>query len=383
MLTSKKIDALKPKKQQYKVTDGEGLYITVTPRGIISWRYNYKFHSKAQTKTYGQYPEIGIAKARLLHSEFKDELARGGANSMPTFKEVFEDWWKIKQPKLNSVKNRLVVYNRVDQYLLPKIGNDEIDKIRRKVLIDIVKDIDKDDKLETAHRIASLIREIFDYAVDSDVIEKHPANGLSRVLRSPQVVSQPCIPIEEAGELLRKIMDYEEPVTRLGLLIMAHTFVRTNEGRNFNRNDIKDEDFWVIPAEFMKGGKVNKVPHVVPLSRQVKALIKEISIYTGDKDLVIDSPARPNHPVSENTMLFALYRLGYKSRMTVHGFRALASTVLNQLSPFKPDVIERQLAHEETNDVRKAYNRAEYLDERVKLMQWYSDWLEAKINAKP
>jgi len=149
------------------------------------------------------------------------------------------------------------------------------------------------------------------------------------------------------------------------------------------RNDEFKEDgaIWVVPPLRVKGEEDKKLPHVVPMSRQARALVAELRHLVGDKVLVLDSPARPGHPLSENTFLFALYRLGYRGRMTAHGFRALASSVLNEHSGFDKDVIERQLAHQESDDVRAAYNRAQYLPKRRELMQWWADWLDRQYNA--
>jgi integrase len=174
-------------------------------------------------------------------------------------------------------------------------------------------------------------------------------------------------------------------VTRLGLILLALTFVRTTELRYFERSEIKDKRFWIIPAARMKTvtGKAPK-PHVVPLSDFALSIIKELEQYTGDDKYVLGLLKRPNHPISENTLLFALYRLGYRGKMTGHGFRSLASTVLNNETldgrrRFDKDWIERQLAHNEIDDVRASYNRAEYLDHRIAMMQHYSDWVEGHL----
>lgn len=228
--------------------------------------------------------------------------------------------------------------------------------------------------VETAHRVGNRMRMVFDYAVDSGVMESHPAAGLSRVIKTPQVKHMSCVDVKDAGKLFRDILTYDDPVTRIGLMLLALTMTRTVELRHWRWDQIiPGKDVWVVPGEIMK----MKIPHVVPLSRQTKALLREVEPLTGDQDLVVGSLVKPNHSISENTLLFALYRLGYRGKMTGHGFRALASTVLNQESPFAHDVIERQLAHQETDKVRAAYNRAEYLDERVKMMQWWADWIDS------
>ena len=189
-------------------------------------------------------------------------------------------------------------------------------------------------------------------------------------------------PPSEAGDLLRAIDTYPERVTRLGLLLVAYTFVRVNEALGFKKDELREDGaIWVVPAERMKGEADAKLPHVVPLAPQVQKIVAQLSEMSGS-DLVLESSAAPGRPLSENTLLFALYRLGYKHRMTVHGFRSLASTVLNEQSGFSRDVIERQLAHKETDDVRAAYNRAEYLPQRRELMRWWADWLDVQREAR-
>jgi Phage integrase family. len=163
---------------------------------------------------------------------------------------------------------------------------------------------------------------------------------------------------------------------------VAYTFVRVNEALGFKKDELREDGaIWVVPAERMKGEADAKLPHVVPLAPQVQKIVAQLSEMSGS-DLVLESSAAPGRPLSENTLLFALYRLGYKHRMTVHGFRSLASTVLNEQSGFSRDVIERQLAHKETDDVRAAYNRAEYLPQRRELMRWWADWLDVQREAR-
>ena len=230
--------------------------------------------------------------------------------------------------------------------------------------------------METAHRVAGRIAAVFDYAIDVGHIEAHPASGLVRVLQSRKVKKpMASIPPTETGALLRAIEGYDEPVTRLGLQLLAHTFVRVGELRYMRWSELREDGaVWVVPGERMK----LRLPHVVPLSQQARAVLASLHVLSGDREFVLNSPVRPGHPISENAFLFALYRLGYRGRMTAHGFRVLASTVLNEQSGFAHDVIERQLAHKETDAVRAAYNRAEYLDTRRELMRWWGGGLAAR-----
>jgi integrase len=378
-LTVRAVDAAKPKDKPYKLADERGLYLFVSPAGGKSWRANFTAGGKQQTRTYGRYPAMSLADARKAHQQAREAPQADATPTAPTFEAVAKEWLRKTLPGLSNPKHRGQVEATLERFAYPKIGGKPIDQIERTELVQAVQAVMKGDaRIETAHRVAGRITAVFDYAQDVGYISKHPAAHLTRVL-VPRKVKKPMasIPPDEAGELLRAIQTYPEPVTRIGLLLLAHTFVRVGELRGMKPDEFKEDGaVWVVPEDRMKLG----LPHVVPLSKQAKALVDQLQALSGGA-YVIESPARPGHPVSENTFLFALYRLGYRGRMTAHGFRALASTVLNERSGFPHDVIERQLAHKESDAVRAAYNRAEYLAQRRELMAWWSDWLEGAAKA--
>jgi integrase len=238
------------------------------------------------------------------------------------------------------------------------------------VLVSLVGDIAATGAVETAHRVGQRIRAILDDCIDHGNIQTHAATGLARVLPSKQKRRMPAVSVEELPDLLRAVRSYPEPVTRIGLLLLAHTFVRTSELIGAKWNEIKGE-YWVVPEERMKAG----ILHVVPITPEVRALLAELEPLTGDSPYWLASSINNQCSISNNTMLFALYRLGYRGKMTGHGFRAVASTVLNESGLWSRDAIERQLAHKETDQVRHAYLRAEFLDERKRMMAWYSQYL--------
>lgn len=371
MLTAKAVEAAKPQDKAYKLADEKGLYLFVSPAGGKSWRANFSVGGKQRTRTYGRWPGMTLADARKAHSQAREAPP---APSAPTFGEVARQWLLQKLPSLSNPKHRGQVEGTLERFAYPDLKDKPINAIRRSDLVNVVSKAQAGGKIETAHRVASRITAVFDHAQDRGLLESHPAANLTRVL-VPRKVKKPMasIPPEEAGALMRAINGYPDSVTRLGLLLLAHTFVRVGELRGMRWSELKEGGaMWVIPEERMKAGML----HVVPLAAPARAILDQLREMTGDGDLVLDSPAQPGHPLSENTFLFALYRLGYRGRMTAHGFRALASTVLNEQSGFPHDVIERQLAHKETDAVRAAYNRAEYLDARRKLMEWWGSWLE-------
>ncbi|RTD94130.1 DUF4102 domain-containing protein [Variovorax atrisoli] len=372
-LTVKAVDAAKPREKAYKLADAHGLYLYVSPKGAKSWRANYTEAGKQKTRTYGLYPGVSLAEARKAHSAGREEAP--APKLAPTFEAVVRDWLKAKLPTLSNGKHQIQVANTLERYALPFLGKLPINAIPRSELVKVVRAAQAGGKIETGHRVASRISAVFDFAQDTGLIEQHGAAGLTRVLIARKTKKpMASIPPEEAGVLMRAIDGYDDSVTRLGLLLLAHTFVRVGELRGMLWGELKEGGaVWVVPETRMK----MRMPHVVPLSRQAQSILAKLREMSGDGALVLDSPIHPGHPLSENTFLFALYRLGYRGRMTAHGFRALASTVLNERSGFPHDVIERQLAHKETDAVRAAYNRAEYLTQRRELMQWWSDWLEA------
>jgi integrase len=377
MLTVRAVEAAKPRESAYKLTDAHGLYLFVSPAGGKSWRANFAANGKQQTRTYGRWPAMTLGDARKAHQGARDGPQEATA---PKFEAVAREWLRKTLPALSNAKHKIQVENTLERFAFKMIGKLPLDRITRAELVKVVQAVqDEGDRVETAHRVAGRIAAVFDYAQDAGYIQAHPASHLSRVLiarsvKKPMASIQP----ERAGELLRQIDAYPDLVTRLGLQLLAHTFVRVNELLGMQWGELaEDGAVWVVPASRVKGKGASKLPHVVPLSAQAQSVLAQLREINGDVALVLDSPANPGHPLSENTFLFALYRMGYKGVMTAHGFRALASTVLNEQSGFAHDVIERQLAHKESDAVRAAYNRAEYLPQRRKLMAWWSEWLQA------
>jgi integrase len=377
-LTVRAVDAAKQKDKAYKLSDADGLYLYVSTAGGKSWRANFIVDRKQGTRTYGRWPAMTLADARRVHTSTRSEKA-AAVKVVPTFQAVAKEWLKVKLPTLSNAKHQGQVENTLERYVYPVIGRLPVDAIPRTKLVDVVRAAQAGGKIETAHRVAGRISAVFDYAQDVGHIESHGATGLTRVLIARKT-KKPMASIAPTATsaLLRAIDGYSEPVTRLGLKLLALTFVRVGELRSMRWDELKEGGaIWVVPEARMK----LRLPHVVPLSTQAQAVLQELQALTGDRELVLDSPLRPGHPLSENTFLFALYRLGYKGLMTAHGFRALASTVLNEQSGFAQDVIERQLAHKETDAVRAAYNRASYLDQRRLLMAWWANWLDQQHSA--
>ena len=373
MLTARQVDTAKPKEKAYKLADAGGLYLFVAPTGLKSWRANYLLDKKAKTRTYGRYPDVGLAQARLANAQAQADQSKPKAATETLFGEVAQQWLDLHLPKLSNRKNQIQVQNSLRLHALPALAKRPIGDIKRAELVQVVRKIADRGTVELSHRVAGRICMIFNFAQDSGLIESHAAQSLTRILPAVNKSSHmPCIDASKANDLFRDIGTYGDPLTRTALLFVAHTFVRVGELLGMRWDELID-DVWVIPESRMK----MKKPHVVPITPAARALLETAREFDTGSGLVFESPIHRGRQLSENTLLFALYRLGYRGEMTVHGFRALASTVLNQ-NDFKPDVIERQLAHKERDAVRAAYNRAEFLPERRAMMAWWSDWILAR-----
>jgi integrase len=351
---------------------------SIVPYGEKKWRVYLLNKGKRETKLCGSQKE-----ARAWAAKREKELA---TSSSVKFGEVAEAWLKLKIPSFDSEVNQRTVDQSVRDYILPPLAHKRLDEITRADLVVVVESVAKRGTIETAHRVGQRIRQIFDFAVDSGQWkDPHVAtSSLSRVLPKRRRRKMAAVRIAELPALLRAIDQYPEPITRIGLLLLAHTFTRTNELIRARWEEIRDPATWVIDEKRMKGKDEERKLHVVPLSRQVQALLAQARHFgtevTGGvgSNYFLASTVNALCGISSNTLLFALYRLGYRGRMTGHGFRAIASSVLNESGLWNPDAIERQLHHDETNDVRASYNRAEYLEERRRMMQWYSDYLESR-----
>jgi integrase len=388
-LTAKHLDNAKPREKSYRMWDSGGLYVEVQPSGGKWWRWKYRFSGKEKRLSFGTYPDTSIKEARgkrddarkLLnqgvdpshHRKAEKRVAEGKAAN--TFEAVAREWYG-KQAKIWVAHHASDVLRRLESNLFPDLGSRPIGAITAPELLAALRKIEHRGAHDLAHRVLQVSGQVFRYGVATGRCERDPSPDLKGALTPHKSKNQAAVKPDDVPALLQAIAKYEdiggERQTGLALRLLALTFVRTGEliGATWDEFDLEGAT-WIVPAERMK----MKTEHVVPLSRQAVELLRELKEMAGESRYVL--PGRnPDKPISNNTMLFALYRLGYKRQMTGHGFRAIASTILNE-SNFRSDVIERQLAHCERNDVRGAYNRAEYLPDRRAMMQQYADMLEA------
>jgi len=377
MLTDIKIRQAKPGKRPIKISDAGGLHLLIQPHGSKLWRQAYRFNGKQKTLAFGIYPEVTLAEARERRDEAKQLLAKGidpqhRTKSATTFQEVAEEvaakWKREGLAERTLEKNRWLL-----GYAYPWIGSRPVGEITAPELLTVLRRVEGRGRYETARRLRSISGVIFRYAIATGRAERDPSQDLRGALTIQKVKHHAAIvEPKKIGELLRAVDGYGgHPITRLALQLLALTFVRSSELRFAEWTEIEG-DLWRIPATRMK----MRSEHKVPLCRQSLAVIDNLRGITGGERLLLPSHIA-GRAMSETTLNGALRRLGYGSdEMVAHGFRSMASTNLNELG-FPPDVIERQLAHQERNDVRRSYNHAEFWPQRVAMMQKWADYLDS------
>ena len=391
-LTATKVKQAKPKKKPFKLSDAGGLYVLVQSNGSKYWRLAYRYAGKQKTLALGTYPLISLSDARDKRDEAKKYLLKGIdpsnlmskkvrkrkelINQENSFESVAREWHELQKNAWSENHAARVLANLKSE-AFNDIGTIPIQDVTAPHVLAVLRKIENRGALEIASRVLQRCSAIFRYAIQTGRIEHNPVTDLQGALKTKKVKHRTALTRVDLPEFLDKLKNYEgNTVTQLALRLVVLTFVRSGElrGATWNEFDLENAE-WRIPAERMKMNK----EHIVPLSEQSIKVLNELKPITEKHELVFPSERTWKKSMSENTMLYAMYRMGYHGRATVHGFRATASTILNE-SGFKPDVIERQLAHIERNKVRAAYHRSEYLEERKRMMQWWADYIEGLQN---
>lgn len=390
-LTDITLRAAKAKDKQYKLSDSGGLYLLVQPNGKKYWRLKYYFAGKEKLLSIGAYPVISLLEAReksllakkqltnnIDPSEHKKEQKlKNSVNAENSFKSIAIEWHNNQKQKW-TVRHATYVLRRIEADIFPILASRPINEIKAPELLAILRLIEMRGAIDIAHRVLQTCGQIFRYAIATGRAERDISADLRGALKTRKKENYSRLEAKELPEFLSKLEEYDgELQTTLALKFLLLTFVRTGElrGAKWEEIDFKKKE-WRIPAERMK----MKELHIVPLSTQSLDVLKELQIINGQKDYLFPNRNKPMTFISENTLLYAIYRMGYHLRATIHGFRATASTILNEHG-FKPDVIERQLAHCERNKVRASYNHAQYLPERREMIQWWGNYLD-NINTK-
>lgn len=383
MLTNTQIEHFKPEAKTKRYSDRDGLTLEVRPSGKKIFLFRFQWLQKPQTITLGRYPSLSLAEARTLATKHRcsvdngiDPRALAQANQQreqTLFKNVAERWFAKHSPKWRAStlrKHR----GCLERDIYPVIGNKQISTLTKADLLLAIHPHEILGHHEIAHRIHDRLKAIFDFALAIDITQNYPFNGLKKALTpKPKIKNQIAISPDEAHEMLHTIRNKNvSKITRLYIELLAYLFVRPSELRlakwcEFNLQAAE----WHIPTERMK----MDAPHLVPLSSHVITLLRELRLLTGFTPFLFNSSdSKIQQPISETSARKLLHTSGYKGRHTLHGFRALASTVLHSESHFRSDAIEAQLAHK-VQGVRGVYMRADFKKERSQLMEWYGEWL--------
>ena len=400
-LTDAKIRTLKLSDKPFKVSDSHGLYLRVKPGGSRHWYLKYRISGKESRIALGAYPAISLSDARQQREGIRKMLAlninpvqqraavRGSRTPEKVFKNVALAWHKSNRKWSQNTADRLLA--SLNNHIFPVIGNLPVSELKPRHFIDLQKGIEEKGLLEVASRTRQHLSNIIRHAVHQELIDTNPAANLGGVTTPPVRRHYPALPLERLPELLERIGAYHQgrELTRHAVLLMLHVFIRSSELRFARWSEI---DFtnrvWTIPAtrepiigvHYSGRGAKMRMPHIVPLSEQSIAILKQIKDITGNNELIFPGDHNPYKPMCENTVNKALRVMGYDTKKDIcgHGFRAMACSALMESGLWAKDAVERQMSHQERNTVRMAYiHKAEHLEARKAMMQWWSDYLEA------
>ncbi len=393
-LTEIAIRAAKPTSKPWKLTDERGLFLLVNPGGSKLWRLKYRIEGREKLLALGAYPDVSLRKARDLREDARRKIASGTdpgaerresrivASGAHSFGAIAAAWFE-QQRDAWTEGHRVTVRSRLDRDVLPYLAARPINDIDAPELLVVLRRIEARGAVESAHRIKTVCAQVFAYAIATGKANRNPASELTGALKSPTVKPMAAVLApREVAALLRSIEEYKGThVVRCAFKLAPMVFVRPGELRaaEWSEFDLCGAQ-WVIPAARMKLEKSSKLDptrsHIVPLSTQAAAVLREVHALTGSGRFVFPGARSDGKPMSENAITAALRRMGYDGdTMTWHGFRSIASTALNEKG-YNPDAIEAQLGHVPRNKIRGAYNRAKYLPERKKMMQDWADYLD-------
>jgi integrase len=392
-LNDKRVRALKPlgdppKERNY--SDGQGLALRVKANGTKMWLFNYSkpFTTQRVNISFGVYPDVSLAearerrdKARALVSNNTDPkeyreafILKKATEASQTLKQVARKWLEVKKSTV-STDHATDIWRSLELHIFPYLAQVSIHEITAPKAIEALTPLATKGSLETVRRVAQRLNEVMYFAVNSGVIHANPTSGISKAFKTPNKQHLPTIKPNELPQFLKDFKTARiKATTRAMMEWQLHTMVRPFEAAGTRWDEIDlDALLWTIPAERMK----KKREHIVPISKQALAILEHIRPISGHREHVFPSDKNPKAHTSEQTPNMVLKRMGYGGRLVAHGFRSLASTTLNEQG-FNADVIEAALAHVDGNEVRKAYNRAEYIDQRRVIMTWWSDRLETQ-----
>jgi integrase len=394
-LTNTQCQAAKPKEKAYKLTDGAGLHMLIHPNGSKYWRLKYRFLGKEKLMALGVYPTVTLAMARQGRDEAKRLLATGidpmtdkkakerhaRENSQNSFEAVAREWLQ-KQEQRWTPKTAVKITAYLQKDIFPYIGSRPIADIDPPELLDVLRKIEARGAYYKAGRVRQICGQIFRYGVATGKNPRDPSADLKGALTTAKTKHYAALEIKDMPEFLQRLEKNDArlfPQTRRGIKLLMLTFVRTSELINAEWGEFDLENaIWEIPADRMKMGK----PHIVPLSSQVLALLQEQKeeVQHLNTPYVFPNQVRPRKPMSNNTILAGIKRLGYAGRMTGHGFRALAMTALMEQLGYPHEIPDTQLAHAKGDNTRRAYDRTKFLPQRKTMMQEWADYLDKIVS---
>jgi len=386
-LTDTKIRAAKPTDKTYRLSDEKGMYLEVTKAGGRYWRMKYRYLGKEKRLALGVYPETSLAQARAKRDEARAQLAEGtdpgqarktakqeqAKASANSFEAIAREWHGIQAAGRWTEGHASKTLQGLEKHIFPTLGHRPIAEITPAELLAVLKAMQAGGTIDRANRLRQTCGEVFRYGIVTGRNEGNPAADLVRALQPSRQRHFAALTKDQLPDFLQTLQKEHRasPVTCLGLKLLALTFVRPGELRQAKWEEFDIEaGMWEVPAERMK----MRVSHLVPLSPETLATLEQLRELTGNADLLFPGRSNIRKPISDNTWRQALHAMGYK--VTAHGFRATASTLLNEMG-YRADAIERQLSHGERNKVRAAYNRAEYLEERREMMNHWGAYLAA------
>ncbi|EJD8842101.1 tyrosine-type recombinase/integrase [Salmonella enterica] len=399
-LTDIKVRTTKPSDKPFKLTDGQGMHLLINPNGSKYWRLQYRFDGKQKVLALGVYPMVSLGEARRKRDEAKKLVSDGidpsekkkadkiEQSEALTFEAVARDWHTACKRKWSDSHSARVLKSMEDG-LFTAIGKRKISELNTRDLIAPIKAVEASGRLEVAARLQQRTTAIMRYAVQNGLIDYNPAQDMSGAITVAKRTHRPALPFDRFSELLERIESFKgRKLTKLAVKLTLLIFIRSSELRFARWSEIDFENaMWTIPGEreplpgvkhSHRGSKM-KTPHLVPLSRQALELLKAIREISGECDLVFIGDHDFRKPMSENTVNKALRSMGYDTTVEVcgHGFRAMACSALIESGKWSRDVVERQMSHQERNSVRAAYiHKAEHLDERRLMLQWWADYLD-------
>lgn len=377
----------KSKDKAYKLSDGAGLYLLVHPNGGRYWRWKYRWMGKEKLLAFGTYPRVPLTKARDDRNDARKKLEAGldpsaikrqekhaaFERSVNNFEVLAREWLAARTADWTP-KHAATILSSLEADVFPFIGERPVAELTAPEILAVLRRVEGRNALDIAGRVMQRIGAVIRFAIATGRAERNPVTELRGALKSPERTNMRALPAEDLPDFLRALATYKgSEVTRLGMRLLIMTFVRSNElrGATWAEFDL-DAALWRIPGARMKMG----LEQLVPLSTQAVASVRRLQELNGQRKHVFPNIATPSKVMSENTFLRCIELLGYREKATAHGFRTTASTWLNEHG-FMPDVIERQLAHSPRDKVRGAYNKAQWLPERIRMMQTWSDVLDA------